>query len=75
MRINFRIDSKTSGHIRFTIFMDGRNCGQLTTSPNELKELALTLESGIVEGNHSVEINHLGVYETSCPFWKDDWSK
>ena len=81
MRINLRIDEKYPQHVRFTVFIDGRNCGQLCTSPKELTGLAILLASGATleieyENEwHSVEVNGKGVYETSCPLWKDDWSE
>ena len=34
MKIKCRIDSQNAKHIRFTVFQDGGNCGQLTMHTN-----------------------------------------
>lgn len=46
MRIKFRVDSDNGIHRLTTVFIDGRNCGTLTTSPSEGRVLYSLLEVG-----------------------------
>jgi len=46
MRIHYRFDSSNEQHTHQTIFINGRNCGTLCTSPDEADWLYLVIEKG-----------------------------
>lgn len=46
MKVHLRFDSSTNQHSRITVFLNGRNCGQLTASPDEIDRFYLIADHG-----------------------------
>jgi hypothetical protein len=55
MKISLRIDHQNARHIRFTVFINGANCGQLTTAVQEYKMFAVLLMGMGVE--YGIEVD------------------
>lgn len=51
MKIHLRQDKITSEHSQSTLFINGRNCGSLTMSPDQFDWFYIALERGVHELN------------------------
>jgi hypothetical protein len=50
MMFHFRLDQKTPAHIRFTVFANGANCGQLCMTGDEAHAFLEMIESAARPG-------------------------
>ena len=59
IRFHLRVDESNSAHVRFTVFENGANCGQLTMTPSGYSALgwAMLIGSLDIRPKTSVQID------------------
>lgn len=55
MEVHLRADTLNPEHLQFTVFINGKNTGRLTMSPNEAQVFANLVSWGCAETDHPYE--------------------
>ena len=48
MKIHLRADSTNKEHTRFTVFIDGKNCGEVCMGTLDARKFSNTVQNGLI---------------------------
>lgn len=71
IRFHLRVDDSNPAHIRFTVFANGANCGQLTMTPSEYSAFGRGLLIGCLDIRPKTSVQ-IDAYVVTTPIERAD---